>query len=184
MFTTAGAERRERTLQLVQSQLRKVGVDVDLEFTTALFSTVLERGEFDLALFSWVQSAGLGGPYFTLRCQGEQNYTGYCARLVTRDLVRSVRILDFERRVRVLNKADVKLARDVPVIPLFQPPQLIALRANVRGVIANQAEKVHPGTRRTGGSRASFGRGLQLDDEPVVRELVAVRAGKLCPGGA
>ena len=65
-------------------------------------------------------------------CGGEQNYTGYCQRLVTTDLDQAERILDAERQARVLNRADLRIARDVPVIPLYQQTQSVALRSTVR----------------------------------------------------
>jgi peptide/nickel transport system substrate-binding protein len=142
LVTTAGTEARERALRLVQSQLRGVGVDSELAFRPpAVFFDTVPHGDFDLALFSWVHSAGLGGPYFVFRCQGENNYTGYCDRLVTRDLVQSVRILDRGRRVQVLNKADAKLAKAVPAIPLFQNAFLVAFSKRVRGLVANATDE-------------------------------------------
>ena len=54
------------------------------------------------------------------------NVTGYCQRLVTADLNQADRILDEEQRARVLNRADRRLAKDVPVIPLYQPPAIVA----------------------------------------------------------
>ena len=142
LVTTGGTEARERVLRLVQVQLRGVGIDSELGFPSpqVFFGTVLPRGDFDLALFTWVHSAGLGGPYFVFRCQGESNYTGYCDRLITRDLVQSVRILDLERRVQVLNRADRKLAKAVPAIPLFQNAFLVALSTRVRGFIPNATD--------------------------------------------
>ncbi len=66
---------------------------------------------------------------------GRQNYTGYCQRLVTRDLSQANRILDSSQRARILNRADAQLARDVPVIPLFQVPVAFAVRSTVQSVV-------------------------------------------------
>ena len=143
LVTTGGSEGRERVLRLIQSQLRGVGVDSDVSFPPAqvFFGSVLQSGDFDVALFTWVHNAALGGPYFVFRCQGENNYTGYCDRLVTRDLIQSVRILDLERREQVLNRADRKLARAVPAIPLFQNAFLVAFSTRVRGLIPNASDE-------------------------------------------
>jgi hypothetical protein len=43
-------------------------------------------------------------------------------------------MLDLGTRVRAPNRIDVELAKDVPFIPLFQPPYLVAMDAKVRGV--------------------------------------------------
>jgi ABC-type transport system substrate-binding protein len=60
--------------------------------------------------------------------------TGYCQRLVTADLNQADHILDEEQRARVLNRVDRRLAKDIPVIPLYQPPAVVAYRAAIRNV--------------------------------------------------
>jgi ABC-type transport system substrate-binding protein len=65
-------------------------------------------------------------------CQGSLNASGYCQRLVTRDLDQADRILDRAQQARVLNRADAQMARDVPVIPLLQGILAVYVRSNVR----------------------------------------------------
>ena len=48
------------------------------------------------------------------------------------DLDQSDRILDVQQRARVLNRADDQMARDVPTIPLFEVPLMVAVRSTVR----------------------------------------------------
>lgn len=67
-------------------------------------------------------------------CRGVQNFAGYCQRLLTSDLDQAQRILNPARQAAVLNRADAKLASDVPVIPLFENPQVVAHRTHVRNV--------------------------------------------------
>ena len=76
-------------------------------------------------------------PYYTFRCSGESNLTGYCTRLTTRDLLETPLIVDDDRRAALQNKIDVQLSKDVPAIPLFEIPALIALRTSVRNVAPN-----------------------------------------------
>jgi peptide/nickel transport system substrate-binding protein len=137
--TTAGSERRELQLRLIQAQLAHVGVEIKLEFATKLFGTTLPSGDFDIALFAWVPTT-LAGAYDVFSCGSEQNYMGYCSMPVHRDLVQTVRILDPEQRARVLNQVDVKLAKDVPALPLFHPGVPIAYSASIRGVVWSEAE--------------------------------------------
>ncbi len=54
--------------------------------------------------------------------------------MVTRELDQAKLILDAGDQARALNSADAQLARDVPLIPLYQLPSIVAVRANVRGV--------------------------------------------------
>ena len=53
---------------------------------------------------------------------------------MTRDLDQADRILDAAQQARVLNRADRQIAKDVPVIPLFQLPVVYAFKKTLRGV--------------------------------------------------
>ena len=127
--TSGGQQLRALTLQLVQEQLRRVGVEVVPVFgQSALTSGV------DVQLFSWFESPDPTGFKDIFGCGGSQNFTGYCQRLVTSDLDEADRILDADQRARVLNRADRRIAKDVPVIPLYQVPLVYAYRADLRGI--------------------------------------------------
>jgi peptide/nickel transport system substrate-binding protein len=130
----AGVAFRVRTLELVQRYLRQVGVDVQLSFSppNTLFNQILPSRLFDVAEFAWFNADGIGSGIYG--CGDDQNFLGYCQRLVTRDLDQSDRILDAGQRARVLNRVDRQLANDVPVIPLYQPPSLIVSRSTLRNV--------------------------------------------------
>jgi peptide/nickel transport system substrate-binding protein len=136
--TLAGLPARARVLSLVQEQLRESGVEVLPIFTTfgALFGQLIPSGDFDVAYFGWFRvDPSASGADTVYGCGGFQNYSGYCQRLVTRDLDQANRILDAAEQARALNRADAQLARDVPVIPLLQVPFPAAVRATVRNVV-------------------------------------------------
>ena len=137
-LTTAGAgSPRERTLQLVQRQLKQVGIEVTPVYAPSqiLFQGILKSGEFDVALYNWIRwpDAALeqGDVY---GCGGSDNASGYCQRLVTADLDQARRILDATQLARVLNRADRQLAKDVPVIPFVERALLAAYTTSVRNV--------------------------------------------------
>jgi peptide/nickel transport system substrate-binding protein len=142
-FTIAGATFRVRTVQLIQSQLRQAGVEVQLVFAPApiLFNQIFQSGEFDAVEYALFGPLGALGAEVH-GCGGSDNITGYCQRLVTRDLDQSNRILDAGQRARVLNRADAQMAKDVPVIPLFQTPNVIAFRATLRNVVTASAHEL------------------------------------------
>ncbi len=127
---------RAHTLALVQPQLRLAGIEVVPVFAPgdALFNQILPSGDFDLALFAWNL-----GPEVLPRnihgCGGALNFTGYCQRLVTRDLDQAERVLDHAQRARVLNRADAQMAKDVPVIPLFWGPIISVVRTTMHGFV-------------------------------------------------
>jgi peptide/nickel transport system substrate-binding protein len=142
-FTIAGATFRIRTVQLIQSQLRQAGIEVELSFAPAptLFTQIFSSGGFDAVEYALFSGGDvLGAPAHG--CGGSANITGYCQRLVTRDLDQSDRILDARQRARVLNRADAQLAKDVPMIPLFQTPNVIAFRAKLRNVVSASAHEL------------------------------------------
>jgi peptide/nickel transport system substrate-binding protein len=132
-FVSRGdAPRRVHTLELVQAQLRRAGVEV-IPIYAAGHDQVLEAGGFDATLFAWFGPGAEGGDSTAIYgCGGQQNYMGYCQRLVTRDLDQSDRILDVGQRARVLNRADAQLAKDVPTLPLFEVPAVAAVRSTIR----------------------------------------------------
>ena len=96
--------------------------------------SVLPSGDFDLAHFSWGREPETSNSTI-LRCGGSQNWTGYCQRLVTRDIDEAGRVLDAEQHMRVLNRLDARVALDVPLIPLYHRPFIGAARSTVRGFV-------------------------------------------------
>ena len=124
--TSPGQPLRTGVLQLAQAHLRRAGVEV-VPVYGATDDVNLEL----FALFGYRDSGSRKGIF---GCKGDSNFTGYCQRLVTEDLDQADRILDDKQRARVLNRVDSQLARDVPVIPLFQVPLLFAFRAEIRGI--------------------------------------------------
>ena len=135
-FTISGARQRERGLELMQAQLRRAGIEVSLAFSPfpALFDQILPGGEFDGVSFAWINLTD-GGYKDVYGCGAVQNYSGYCQRLVTAELDQADRILDGAQRARALNRADRQLARDVPVIPLYQIPWVLAQNRSLRNVV-------------------------------------------------
>jgi peptide/nickel transport system substrate-binding protein len=137
--TTAGVPPRARVLSLAQAQLRQVGVEVVPSFASpsALFDQIIPNGEFDAMLFSWISTPDSSGVEDIFSCGGSLNFTGYCQRHVTRDLDQADRILDAEQRARALNRADRQMAKDVPMIPLYQFVLIAAHRTTLRNVTLN-----------------------------------------------
>jgi ABC-type transport system substrate-binding protein len=136
LATTAGIPRRQLAVEHAQRDLRAVGVEVVPVYAPgpAFFGQIVFPGRFDLALYTWFFVPDLGGPTEIYRCGGSQNYTGYCQRLVTKDLAQSERIVDPARHGQVLNRADRQLAKDVPVIPLWDEPTAVTTQSTLRGV--------------------------------------------------
>ena len=135
--TRAGIPPRARILSLAQAQLRQVGIEVVPTFAPpqAFLGQILPQGDFDVALFGWGSDPSGTGHDEIFGCGGTLNWTGYCQRLVTRDLDQANRILDASQQARVLNRADRQMARDVPALPLFQIPLPAAFRTTIHNYV-------------------------------------------------
>jgi peptide/nickel transport system substrate-binding protein len=134
-FAPIAAAHRVRVVRLMAEHLRPIGVDVKVAFVPAqvIFTQIAPSGDFDGLLFAYFNAPDVLGASIH-GCAGSFNVTGYCQRLVTADLNESELIVDVEQRVRVLNRADARIALDVPLIPLFRVPNVIAFRTNIRNV--------------------------------------------------
>jgi peptide/nickel transport system substrate-binding protein len=126
---------RPRVLEIVSPQLRQTGIELVPEFMPpqVLFDQVLPSGRFQVAIFGWTSLGPAPFGKDTYGCGGPIDYSGYCQRLVTRDLDQAQRILDPHQQALVMNRADAQMAKDVPVIPLYQPPVWAASRRELRG---------------------------------------------------
>jgi peptide/nickel transport system substrate-binding protein len=126
---------RPRVLELVQPQLRQVGIELVPEFVPGgpFFTQVVPSGRFQVAIFSWTSPGPAPFGKEVYGCGAELNFTGYCQRIVTADLDQAQRILDETQRARVMNRVDAQMARDVPVIPLYQIPVWASTRRELHG---------------------------------------------------
>jgi peptide/nickel transport system substrate-binding protein len=93
--TVGGVARRQQTVELARDQLRAAGVEVVPVYSPVrvFFGTVIPSGDFDVALFGWITGALTAGSLDLFGCQRVNNFTGYCDRLVTRDLDRAAHTL-------------------------------------------------------------------------------------------
>jgi peptide/nickel transport system substrate-binding protein len=142
-FSSRPASEIEGTgVPILQEQLRRIGVEVVPVFPESgvFFESVLPGGDFDLALFSRTGGPEPAPAVEVWRCGGRRNVTGYCNREVSRDLLRSHRVVDQKARMKLLNRVDALLARDVPFIPLYQQPWFVSHVPALRGVRNNPWE--------------------------------------------
>jgi peptide/nickel transport system substrate-binding protein len=135
--TSAGIPPRAQLISLAQAQLRQVGIEVAPTFAPppVFLGQILPQGRFDVALFGWTGVPSGTGLDEIFGCGGALNYTGYCQRLVTRDLEQANLILDANQQARVLNRADRQMAQDVPALPLFQIPLPAAYRTTIHNYV-------------------------------------------------
>jgi peptide/nickel transport system substrate-binding protein len=151
-FTTTGNQLRALTFEIVQRQLKSVGIELVPRFQVGgtLFGTTLPSGDWDLIMFTFVQepdskilSKDLYG------CGGDQNYGAYCNRKVTNFLNQTAVTLDAKQRDTLLNKAEALMARDIPSVPMYARP-IYVIRANrVSGPVVNPTQEGSPWNANT-----------------------------------
>lgn len=129
LTTTAGNRIREQVAQVIQSQLRQVGIDLRLNAQPPrIFSEALNRRNFSgLAMYAWV-SRPQGVPRSTLHSEeiptakngwSGQNYPGYANPAMDKALDAAERELDKDKRIRQFADIQNLYTEDLPVLPLF-----------------------------------------------------------------
>jgi peptide/nickel transport system substrate-binding protein len=143
--TTAGSRSRELVAQVLQSQWRKVGVEVRLkaEPPRVFFGETVTRRKFPhLAMFAWY-SAPENVPRSTLHSAmiptaennwSGQNYTGY-ANPKMDALIDAVEVeLDRPKRKALWRELQHLYAADLPALPLYFRADAHILPKNLKGV--------------------------------------------------
>lgn len=135
-YSTAGNQLRELAFQIMQRQLKSVGIELVSRFRTGVFS-VLPTREWDMFLFTWIGSPDPSGSVEIHKCNGDQNDGVYCNRRVTQLLDASQNEVNPTKRTALLNQADALMAKDLPTLPLFARPGFLIHKSSVRGVLKN-----------------------------------------------
>lgn len=148
--TTGGNERRELTQQLMQADLAAAGIEITIENDEgAAFFERLNTPEncegqcdYDIALFAWVGSPDPSGNANIYGCDGfdegeptvrPQNWHVFCDEELTSLMDEANQTVDPEENARLWNEAAAIMAENVPVLPLFQQPQLMAFDNTITG---------------------------------------------------
>ena len=153
--TTAGNERRELFFEFAQQQLQEVGIEVnpDIGEPAVVFGTFFE-GDFDLFNLAFVGEPDPDANVELFGCfaaeddrtapgedYGFQNYHGFCPDdEVTQTLIDTSYELDPDARIALMNTAGAALAEDIPILPLYQLPFILAHRDGFAGLQLNPSQ--------------------------------------------
>jgi peptide/nickel transport system substrate-binding protein len=135
--TTSGNQLRALTFEVIQRQLKSVGIELVPRFQPAglLFGTTLPSSDWDLIMFTWVESPGSKiTSKDKLACGGEINYGNYCNKRATALLDKTATELDENARTKMLNQAEAMMVKDVPSIPMFVRPVFTIASAKLKGL--------------------------------------------------
>jgi peptide/nickel transport system substrate-binding protein len=144
--TTGGNQLREDTEEVIQDQLKKIGIEIKIANVegSAVFDKFFpESGDFkdadyDIALFAWV-----GTPFTASSNQslfipgGGQNEMSYDNAEVGTLFTDAIQTADPEVTVTKTNAADKILWEDLPTIPLYAKPTLLPVRDTIINVVDN-----------------------------------------------
>jgi peptide/nickel transport system substrate-binding protein len=149
-FTTTGNQLRAQTFEIVQRDLKSVGIELIPRFQTAgvLFGSTLPSSDWDLMMFTYG-----GGPdskitsntlYSCPSQRGDQNYGNYCNGKATALFNAASRELDPVKRNALLNQGDAQLAIDLPSIPLYVRPKWVISASGLSGPLLNTTSEGTP----------------------------------------
>ena len=78
-YSTAGNQQRELAFQIMQVQLRSVGIQLNSKFSLTALTVTLPTKKWDIMLFAWVGTPDPASSVNIFRCGGAQNYNGTAA---------------------------------------------------------------------------------------------------------
>ncbi len=145
LTTTAGNRVRELVAQVIQSQLKQVGIELRIKAEPPrIFSEALNRRQFTgLAMYAWVQQPE-GVPRTILHSQeipsaangwSGQNYPGYRNPDMDKALDDAERELDLGKRRALFADIQRIHADDLPVLPLFFRVDPFVIPKPLKGVV-------------------------------------------------
>ena len=145
-FTTTSANPlRALTFEIIQRQLKSVGIELTPRFISAavLFGGgTLTSGDWQIVMFTFLSSPSNTGNFASIGgCGGDQNYGNGCDRKATALLNKAKFTADEPTRASLLNKAEVMLAEDVYSIPVFSRPVYLINSTKVKGVLENPTQQ-------------------------------------------
>jgi peptide/nickel transport system substrate-binding protein len=135
--TTAGNQLRALTFEVIQRQLKSVGIELVPRFQPAglLFGTTLPSSDWDLIMFTWVEEpTSKITSRDKLGCGGDINYGNYCNKRASALLDKTAQELDDATRTKLLNQSEALMVKDVPSIPMYVRPVFTIAAKPLKGL--------------------------------------------------
>ena len=142
--TTTPNQRRGLTFEIIQAQLKSVGIELEPRFGPAavVFGTTLPSRDWDLIMFTWLSgpthSYSAGDLY---ECGGGQNDLLYCNRKYTKLMQLAKFTVDKAKRNDLVHQAEKIMANDVPTVPLYSQPGFILHYKTLKGPLKNPTQQ-------------------------------------------
>jgi peptide/nickel transport system substrate-binding protein len=142
--TTAGNQLRETQEQLIQAQMKQIGVDIKIANADnrKFFGEWLPAGNFDIANFGWVGNPfAISSSQDIYRTGGGGNYGAYASKKVDQLFAQAVRETDEARSAELGNQIDQQLTADMATIPLYAKPTYLAVRNTFANIGDNATQE-------------------------------------------
>jgi peptide/nickel transport system substrate-binding protein len=125
----------------IQSELRERGIDVAIKSISnaQLFlpkTGMLASGNFDMAYVPWQMGADPDDS-FLFRCDGDGNVMRWCNAQVNQLERDAVSTIELANRKRIYSQIETIVARDVPIVFLFNPSYVYAYDKRLQGFAPN-----------------------------------------------
>ena len=145
-FTTTSANPlRALTFEIIQRQLKSVGIEFTPRFISAavLFGGgTLTSGDWQAVMFTFLSGPTGPATFFGIAgCGGDQNYGSSCNRKASAMLQKAQFTADAATRNKLLQDAEVILADEVFSIPLFSRPAYLLNSNRVKNAIKNPTQQ-------------------------------------------
>ncbi|TFH66359.1 MAG: peptide ABC transporter substrate-binding protein [Gemmatimonadales bacterium] len=130
MLNRAGSADRIDIAQVIQAQLKEIGVEVQFEtLESAAWTQKWRSGLWERMVSAWFLPAdpSITGLY---ACDGPNNMTGLCHPELDEAMEASDRALSFEERKPLLDEAQERLAKTARSLPIYYNvvPELVSTR--------------------------------------------------------
>jgi peptide/nickel transport system substrate-binding protein len=155
-YTTENNQTRQSVAQIVQENLKVVGIEVNLNFvpaTAVLFANgeegILSARKFDLALYAWVSGPEPSVELYLCdqvptpdNSYAGQNNTGWCNEDFDKAALASKAVTEREARIPFVIESEKVFNAELPTFPLYQRVNLGAYNTKVTGLAMNPTSQV------------------------------------------
>jgi peptide/nickel transport system substrate-binding protein len=132
-----GAQDRIAISQVIQAELKEVGIEVQFEVLESTASTAKWRsGDWEATVSAYFLTADPSITTLYL-CGGSNNFSGFCDPKLDEALKASDLNIDFEKRKPLLDEAQAILAEDAFTLPLYSQVTPMYISNNLEGFLGS-----------------------------------------------
>ncbi|NDL59782.1 ABC transporter substrate-binding protein [Phytoactinopolyspora mesophila] len=147
VYTEANVRRQDQ-VALIRDACNEAGWDVVDAGSSDPFGVEIPEGNFDIAMFAWVGSGYVAGTASTFMtpasCTPEgtgNNSQCYSSETVDDLYAELLQEVDIDAQRELVKQIEAELWADIPTIPLFTHPYLLAWADDVTGVTPNPTQQ-------------------------------------------